>query len=364
MKSKEKNVYIRFYNANNLGDDLFVKIITSRYVNSFETLKFRENVSIRRIDNLKLIGFAFLNKAAGFVERKHKRSNSMLFRQARKNDVLVYIGGSVFIESTPLSYWKRELGLYENLHIPYYILGSNFGPYGSPEFLEIVSKIIASAQDVCFRDQASYDLFEKAPSVRVATDIAFMLDTKDYAYTTQGKTVVFSVIDAYKKFDEKTATKYEQEIINLASQFVNNGYRVTLMSFCKFEGDEEAINRILKNMDDDLRQKVDVYRYAGDLGEALTVLAKSEIIVASRFHASILGLVFGKKVLPMAYSNKTTDILNDIGFKGPVIDIRKIDKFDGRTFDINSLKLNDISKQKKLAEKQFQELDKVLTRRK
>jgi colanic acid/amylovoran biosynthesis protein len=117
-------------------------------------------------------------------------------------------------------------------------------------------------------------------------------------------------------------------------------------------------------MDDELRKKIETYMYRGDLDEALTVLAKSEVVVASRFHASILGLLFGKKVLPMAYSDKTTNILNDMNFEGPVIDIRKIDEFDGSTFDFSSLKINDVSAQKTLAEKQFQELDKVLTRRK
>ncbi len=359
-----KKVALRFYNANNLGDDLFVKIITERYTDKFFFYKNQTTVAFRRIVNLSSSG----GKLTNFIYRvRQKLGDSMdlgIRRIVCKSDLLVYVGGSIFIEGNSIPYWEQELGFYRSLDKPYYILSSNFGPYKDPTFVNIVRGIVASAQDVCFRDQSSYEIFKNILSARVATDIAFTLDTSEFSTVKQEKLVVFSVIDAYKKFDEETAVKYEQEIINLSSKFVNDGYRVTFMSFCKFEGDEDAIKCIMTKMDESLRQKIDTYMYRGDLNEALAALASSEIIVASRFHASILGLVLGKKILPLAYSDKTTNILNDMNFKGPVVDIRKIDAFDGSTFDINSLQYNDVSDQKKLAEKQFQELDKVLIKRK
>lgn len=74
--------------------------------------------------------------------------------------------------------------------------------------------------------------------------------------------------------------------------------------------------------------------------------------------------MFGKKILPIVYSDKTLNILRDLDFDGPIFDIREIDKLSGRKFDISNLKSNDVSRQKKLAEKQFQELDKILEKRK
>ena len=74
--------------------------------------------------------------------------------------------------------------------------------------------------------------------------------------------------------------------------------------------------------------------------------------------------MFGKKVLPIVYSDKTINILRDLNFDGPIFDIREIDKFNGQKFDISNLRVNNIDKQKKLAEKQFQELDKILEKRK
>ena len=60
-----------------------------------------------------------------------------------------------------------------------------------PKFVGIVRDIVSGAQDVCFRDKASYELFKDIPSVRVATDIAFTLNTGMFeSVPKQTKTVL------------------------------------------------------------------------------------------------------------------------------------------------------------------------------
>lgn len=352
---------VKFYSALNLGDDLFIYILSQRYgENNILTYSQKIPESLDKIYTLpryKYVLFRALEKIT--------RKSFLDIWLNRTSEVYVYIGGSIFIENNNLQEWKKNAQSYKDLSIPYYILGSNFGPYKNPEFVSIVRGIISGAQDVCFRDKASYKLFKDIPSVRVATDIAFTLDVNKFRSTSeQSKTVVISVIDAYSRFDKTTADRYEREIVRFSKQLVKDDYKVTLMSFCKYEGDETAIRRILDKMSEKLKKTISSYMYTGDIEEALGVLSESEVIVASRFHAAVLGLVFGKKVLPIVYSDKTLNILRDLDFDGPIFDIREIGKFSGRKFDISSLRLNDVSKQKKLAEKQFQELDKILEKRK
>lgn len=352
---------VKFYSALNLGDDLFVYILSQRYgENNILTYSQKIPASLDKIYTLpryKYILFRALEKIT--------RKNFLDIWLNRTSEVYVYIGGSIFIENNNLQKWKKNAQAYKDLSIPYYILGSNFGPYKNPEFVSIVRGIVSGAQDACFRDRASYKLFKDIPSVRVATDIAFTLDVNKFRSTPkQSKTAVISVIDAHSRFNKTTADRYEREIVHFSRQLVKDGYKVALMSFCKYEGDEIAVQRILGKMSRKLQESVSSYVYTGDIDEALSVLSEAEIIVASRFHAAVLGLAFGKKVLPIVYSDKTLNILRDLDFDGPIFDIREIDKFSGRKFDIGSLRLNDVSKQKKLAEKQFQELDKILEKRK
>lgn len=352
---------VRFYSALNLGDDLFIYILSRRYgENNILTYNQKIPSSLDKIYVLPRYKYIFFRAL-----EKITRKNFLDIWLSRSSEIYVYIGGSIFIENNNLQKWEEETRFYRDLSIPYYILGSNFGPYKNPKFVGIVRDIVSGAQDVCFRDKASYELFRDIPSVRVATDIAFTLNTGMFeSVPKQTKTVIISVIDAYSRFDRVTADRYEREIVNLSRQLVKDGYKVTLMSFCKYEGDEIAAQRILGKMGKKLQESVSSYSYTGDINEALGVLSRSEIIVASRFHAAVLGLVFGKKILPIVYSDKTLNILRDLDFDGPIFDIREIDKLSGRKFDISNLKSNDVSRQKKLAEKQFQELDKILEKRK
>ena len=69
----------------------------------------------------------------------------------------------------------------------------------------------------------------------------------------------------------------------------------------------------------------------------------------------ILGLLFGKTVIPIVYSKKTLNVMKDLDFKGDYI---KIEEFNN--FDISSLNLNytlDISKEILDSQRHFEKLD-------
>ncbi len=361
-KRSIKKVLLRFYSANNLGDDLFVKIITKRYENKFSLISHQEVSSFHSINNLVIYKNRILSSLSYRVGKVIKKSDLWLRMLERKNDLLVYIGGSIFIEGSDLKKWYQERDFYAKCKAPYFILGSNFGPYKNSEFVEIVGDIFKGAEDVCFRDNASYATFKDIPSVRVATDIAFSLDTSEYEMKNE-KIAIFSLINCAERFDAATSKKYDKTIATLTKRLVADGYKVVYMSFCQPEGDEVANERIISKLDKITARNVEHYRYNGNLEEALQIIAKSSVVIGTRFHAAILGLVFKKKVLPFAYSDKTINILKDIQFKGPVVDIRNIDKFDATTFKFSQLKKNDMTDQTQLAETAFQELDKVLVKR-
>lgn len=357
-----KKVTIRFYNKNNLGDDLFVKLIADRYSDNFITYATMSNKFFSNVKNLKVYRNNFVFYISKFVEKITGRRNLLLGSLITKSDLLLYVGGSIFIENNNLSIWRKEKSFYKNLSLPYYILGSNFGPAHTPEFTEIVKDIVAGAEDVCFRDEKSYEVFKDISSARVATDIAFTLKPEAYAASNKN-TVVISVINADSRFSPDLAKQYRQKIAQLAEKFVNQQREVILMSFCHYEGDAASAESIRDLMPESFAKQVKIYDYDGDLEDALSVLGAANVIVGGRFHATILGLVLGKKVLPMAYSDKTINILNDIGFKGPVVDMRDMDSFNVERFDVSELMANDVRAQVSIAEKQFEKLDKVLTRR-
>lgn len=356
-----KKVLLRYYDRANLGDDLFLDILLSRYEDYFIVPSANKDRFTKHTNIIWWGGSValFTNRIIGKLLHK---ANYSLRLASRQCDVIVYVGGSVFIDNGNSTQWSLETEFYHDLTRPYYILGSNIGPIRSEQFLETVREILKGAQDVCLRDLASYELTKDLQNVRVATDIAFTLNTADYTIINK-KIAIFSLIDGESKFDNITTEQYEASVRVMTERLIANGYRVIYMSFCKTEGDEIANKRILGGLPAHIGPIVEQFRYDGNLEKAMALIASSELIIASRFHATILGLVFGKKVLPMAYSDKTTDILADMAFPGIVVDIRKINQFDPITFDFNNIPIMDIAEQRVLAETQFQELDKVLIKR-
>lgn len=355
-----KTVSVRFYSPTNFGDDLLVDTLVKRYSNQFKVIHSAKRGPFRNSENVSSSDNFLLENAKRLIHGvKTKLGRPYVNFNAKHCDLLVYVGGSIFIEGNNLPKWRKELEFYRTLKKPYFIIGSNIGPFESPEFLEIVKHILSGAQDVCVRDDYSYQLVKDLPNVRVGSDIVFSLNPSEYS-VRQEKTAVFSIIDGTSRFDPTTTDKYEESIISMTQKLLMDGFEVVYMSFCKSEGDEDAISRILGKLNEDIRQNVRTHYYAGNLDSSMTLLASCELVIASRFHASILGFVLGKKVLPMAYSDKMINVLNDMEYSGPYIDIRTIDQFNFNEIVFQEIPIADVSTQKSLAEKQFEKLDEIL----
>lgn len=335
------NVYVNAYLYNNLGDDLFVDVLVNRYPSSkFYTIS---NFYKSNNKNIKIYSNKFINKL--LVKNVALKKRLVL----KKCNCIVSIGGSMFIEGKS----KNKSDEFEGKD--YYILGSNFGPYRTQDYFNESFRFFEKAKDVCFREKYSYDLFKELPNVRQAPDILFSLDTEKIKITNR-KRVVISVISCDKKMGKKQEA-YINKIVELIRSLHNKGYEICLMSFCKIEGDEEAINEIVSKCDID----VDTYFYRGNRDEALNVLADSQIIVGSRFHANILGLVLGKTIIPLSYSKKTNNVLKDIGYNGKIIDINNIEDWDINTITEEDLQLKfEVKEQRKEALKHFKKLDNIM----
>lgn len=95
----------------------------------------------------------------------------------------------------------------------------------------------------------------------------------------------------------------------------------------------------------------------------LNEIAASEYIIAGRFHAMILAMLFGKPFLPICYNDKMYNYLNDIHFDGVTLGVSNID-FDFEIFDRNRKenKTVDITDQLKYAANQFKKFDEYVNR--
>lgn len=364
-----KNILVKAYLNQNLGDDLFIYILAERYKNERFYLINYNKIDLKKTFNqinIKIKNISFFLKIINYFFSKILNINSLIEKViCLKKDMCIEIGGSIFMEDSKEERnrvsLKNRIELLKKCKNKYFILGANFGPYKSKEYLEKYFNFFSKCVDICFREQYSYELFKNLKNIRYTKDIVFSLNKKEYE---NKKYVLISVIKPSLKEDLlDKEEKYYQKLEKIIREYLKNKIEVKLMSFCKNEGDEEAIRDILISFSEEEKKKITTYNYNGNIEEALKVIGESDTIIATRFHAMILGFIYAKKVYPIAYSSKTINVLKDLEFKGNYATFDNLENLKIENILTNDKLDKDILLKFKIeSEKQFQYLDSILER--
>jgi colanic acid/amylovoran biosynthesis protein len=319
MKNK---VFLRAYLNDNFGDDLFVQIIASRYPDTEFVLQMTERYGKRFPQNttaglsmynrMALKAFQILDARLGTVFRKNlfcKIGCTM----AREADATVYLIGSGFIERqfSEKVERQREQAYYENKP---YLIGCNFGPYQHERYLELYRELFSQAEDICFRDTYSAELFSDLPQVRRAADVVFGYDLGYEKILSDqfGPYVLIAVVSLKKCKD--TLADYEERYISYLENCMRlcreQQKKVVLVGFCKKEHDDEVIEKLLAGPEG---EGVTAFYYPDcSYKKIMGLFAGADMVIAVRYHAMIVGFLFQKPVYVLAYSSKTVDALRDI----------------------------------------------------
>lgn len=323
-----KKVFLYAYDKQNLGDDLFVHAITRRYpdVQFYMWTDRKNRETFACLPNLRII-----DKDSRFVRLLHRIRPSLVARYKGviegNCDAVVYIGGSIFMEYPN---WEQICTWWEWTaeNRPFYVLGANFGPWHTEEYRDKMAEIFGKMRDVCFRDKYSLNLFPDVDMVRCAPDILFSYPMP--TVVVKEKQVFVSVIDCAGRDETYDLSEFDEQYVanvsNILRAYLDDGYSLILASFCKKEGDENGIRKLLAVLGEDTRIKV-LYYDGTNHQEMLTALAESGLVIGTRFHAVVLAFTAGRPVLPILYSDKTQHVLRDLGFEGTVLDLRDEDSW-------------------------------------
>lgn len=354
-----KKIYVDAYCNMNLGDDLFVIMLASRYRGSqfYVCCNPHRGGAFKRISNLRITSFAKWWILKGI--KKIFRTTGAIEDKKRVNwaDAVVKIGGSIFMESDT---WLNNWNSYNK---PVFIIGANYGPAYSKTFRDLVANKISCIRACCFRDYYSYSEFKDVCNASVAPDVLFGFDV--YKYIKKSKNaagVAISVIalDKRKGLD-RYCEQYYSAIAKICDKLIDLSIPVTLLAFCCNEGDSIAIEEIKTRSQ--YSNKISKVLYEGNIEKMLSAMNACETIIATRFHAMILGWVMKKRVIPIIYSTKQTEVIKDLGYDGSTFDISQIEEMKEiivekcmhETSSLKNLQLIIDS-----SSKQFKELDKFM----
>jgi len=348
-------IYLKGFFFANLGDDLFVHMIARRYPEHTFTVVVNKEYRTSFISepNVKVIGLGrptrLLNRFINIYELIEKQ-----------NDISVIISGSIFQEFKNDAYAIKRLQALPGRINPTYLLGANYGPYETEEYYNRSREYLDGLQDVCFRDFWSKELFQDMEHIRCAPDIIFGVEKILTNKSNKRQDCVISVMDFRKKaYLLPYADDYEDFILRAIKYYNSQNYNTILVSFCKKEGDEDAIERILNSTSADLRSKIAIKKYDGtNWEEIVDTIRRAACMVSSRFHSMILGAVFGVPTLPVVYNDKTLHTLTDMGLEQYALTLDQLKKF--QDWNVSSWKPDSIDEIKKQSEDHFKILDTVL----
>lgn len=361
-----KKIFIYAYLVQNFGDDLMVRILCERYpyiqFRIYAAKEYRKIFS--DISNLQICSWE--DRRAKFWDcfwrKVGNKENGYWKMLIKLSDAVIHVGGSSFTQH--YDDFEKLVQADESLRKlskRLYVLGVNFGPYSNEEYYRRYEKLFSEYDGITFRDRFSYMLFSHLKNVRVASDIVFNYPIKREQYKEK-KQVLFSVIELSRR-DGKYALKqwrekYELFIARMAEIAIEMGYQVAFISFCKMQGDMDAIESIKKRIRWGKSENIESYCYSGNFEKCLQLFEESERIVGTRFHSVVLGWIFQKKVLPIIYDDKTRNLMEDNEYR-IFLEFEDLDAVDpGEVFHkMQRLPEERLQILKQNAEKQFWAVD-------
>lgn len=359
------NILLDIYLEKNLGDDLFLDSILKRYLNHhfyiFTQLDYSDfekkhsNLHIVKVNRYFNYFLAKANLSATYKKAFIKKNNI---------DAIATIGGSIFIEydgweklyAERLTLWK-----YMKTHNKkVYVIGSNYGPYTTGDFLEKYDNAFDYVEDICFRDKYSYDLFSHRNNVRQESDVIMSYDVTPYLVAEEEEAIGISVINlAERKHLASYQDRYIKKMVEIINATTLKGKKVYLLSFCEREGDEVVSGYIMDHITE-RKEQVETLYYRGDIDAFLSKFSKISEIIACRFHSIVLSILFNKELYSIIYSKKSSDFIIDSQLNN---EMKKIEDIDSLTPEILESAVRRAGNKESLVvsgEKQYEGLDHLL----
>lgn len=313
-------ILVKAYTVLNLGDDLLLHLLFTRYPDiqfELEIGNFAQayqkrwnysNVTIKSPDSLLLK----IQRKLGYVPINRKR--------LAEYDAIVYLGGSIFMENPQNNaldiLFRKTVRFAEKKKLPVVILNCNFGPYQTEAYRQDKKDCFARCRQVCFRDRYSYQLFEQLSQATYAPDMVF---SYHHPVKKQPGTLGISLI-SLKNRPALTETKelYNLFLDQLIQRHFKDGYDIVLFDFCSEEGDGEAAEEVVSRHSG---KRIEIVHYDGSLKLFLDRFLSMERLVATRFHAMVLAAAHKIPCLPVVYSPKMRHVIEDLSLTESYVDL-------------------------------------------
>jgi colanic acid/amylovoran biosynthesis protein len=318
--------YVEIYLDHNLGDDLFLDCLLSRYPEHDFYVGVNSN-------------FGELNIAFSKYENLHVNKLISLknFKKLKEFDAYILIGGSIYMDLN-IAFSKLWISRYVKSKfcrinkIPFFVLGCNLGPFKTKFGKNIIKYHLDNVTDICVRDRNSYDILNNwdiKARFNLAPDIVFSYDPFHDLIKSDENLIGISIINT--KFHSEHQLNYINKMVEIVNCYheKNNVGVVRLLGFDGgLENDGHVIEKILAKVIHKNRVEVCNYSQKFELKSFLKKILECEFLICTRFHAMILALKHDKRSFVISYSKKISYVLEDLSYPYDYINYQDIDNLN------------------------------------
>lgn len=215
------------------------------------------------------------------------------------------------------------------------------GPIRHPLSRWIVKAALSLADYRSYRDQFSYDYLEfigfNTSRDHVYPDLAFSLLNFDASATPPGsgngagRVVGLGLMEYYGQHrspeeGERTYQRYIERVARFASWLLSQGHQVRLL-VGDLAYDRRVKGDLLRLLDQagpfDRAQVIDEPLTSPE--DLIDQLAKTDLVVATRFHNVLLALMLGRPVIALSYHEKLRSLMAEVGVPEYSVEAEELD---------------------------------------
>lgn len=275
---------------------------------------------------------------AAYLRHKHVPLYKMLLckydvntlNEYASSDYIISSGGTYLIEPYGITAQYIDYRIAIILGKPLIQYTQSMGPFTRKQTQTRLRWVFNRCLTILLRDQKSMDNvlslnINNRSAVHVVPDAAFALGDVDTMMRRKDDTmerygnVAISVREWVHCADQNTMPKYLKSIAETVVKLINMGYMVHFFSTCQgvayYTDDNKVVDSILALIPDFYHPKIFKYNRYLSIPEILKLLGQMDFIIATRLHMSILALISGTPVYPIAYEFKTVELYQTLGYQ-------------------------------------------------
>lgn len=218
-----------------------------------------------------------------------------------------------------LSLMSTVAGFAARAGVPVVLGPQTVGPFDSAVGASLARRSLASARLVLARDSASARVANRLSRARVitATDVVFALDVPS---VERSRDVLLNVSGLlWKPNPHVDHLAYRRTLTGLHASLRASGRHVSVLAHVIDSPNADSDAVIAREFASAVDADVIVPR---DLDHVREAVASAHLVIGSRMHACLNALSVGTPAIPLAYSDKFTPLLADLGWRHSV-DLRR-----------------------------------------